>query len=136
MRKFVYAMILICAHPVFVMAQEGARATPQSTINGQLDAFQADDFARAFGFASPTIKDIFGTADRFGAMVQNGYPMVFRPKSVRMLGIREVDGQIWQQVMITDESGKTHLLDYQMIETPEGWQINAVQLLLQTGVGA
>ncbi len=32
--------------------------------------------------------------------------------------------------------GRTYLLDYMMVETPEGWQINAVQLLPQQGVGA
>ena len=41
-----------------------------------------------------------------------------------------------QRVMITDAAGRTHLLDYEMIETPEGWQINGVSLLPapETGV--
>jgi len=38
--------------------------------------------------------------------------------------------------MVTDQAGRTHLLDYQMVETAQGWQINGVQLLPQTGVGA
>jgi hypothetical protein len=53
-----------------------------------------------------------------------------------MLELRTVAGNLWQRVMITDDMGRTHLLDYQMIETPEGWQINAVQLLPQQDVGA
>jgi hypothetical protein len=32
--------------------------------------------------------------------------------------------------------GRTHTLDYQMIETSEGWQINGVQLLKSEGLGA
>ena len=36
----------------------------------------------------------------------------------------------------TDSAGRTHMLDYQMVETPEGWQINAVELLKAAGVGA
>ncbi|WP_431300939.1 DUF4864 domain-containing protein [Tabrizicola sp. BL-A-41-H6] len=108
----------------------------QDTIQNQLNAFQVDDFATAFTFASPNIKALFGTPENFGAMVSEGYPMVHRPSAVTMLELREVAGNLWQRVMITDEAGKTHLLDYQMIETPEGWQINGVQLLRAPDVGA
>ena len=48
----------------------------------------------------------------------------------------EVAGNLWQRVMVTDQAGRTHLLDYQMVQTGQGWQINAVQLLPQAGVGA
>ncbi len=69
-------------------------------------------------------------------MVERGYPMVWNPASVRMLDLREVAGGLWQRVMVTDQAGRTHMLDYQMIETSDGWQINAVQLLPSTDVGA
>ncbi|MFN3846403.1 MAG: DUF4864 domain-containing protein [Paracoccaceae bacterium] len=108
----------------------------QSVIRLQTEAFLKDDFAGAFTFASPTIKSLFGTSDNFGKMVRQGYPMVHRPAEVKMLDLREVAGNLWQRVMITDEQGRTHLLDYQMVETPEGWQINGVQLLPAVGVGA
>jgi hypothetical protein len=117
-------------------AASAQEAPIQKTIQSQLDAFLADDFATAFTFASPNIKGLFGTPENFGAMVTQGYPMVHRPADVRMLELREVAGNLWQRVMVTDQVGRTHLLDYQMIETPEGWQINAVQLLPETGVGA
>jgi hypothetical protein len=82
------------------------------------------------------IKGIFGTAENFGRMVQNGYPMVYRPDSVRMLELRDVNGKLWQKVMVTDASGATHLLDYEMIQTEGGWQINAVVLLPQPDLAA
>lgn len=126
---FVTALFLATA----ATAQEGPI---RNTIQSQIDAFLADDFTTAFSFASPTIKGLFGSADRFGQMVQQGYPMVHRPQTVRMLDLREVNGRLWQKVMITDQQGRTHVLDYQMIETPEGWQINGVQLLPDVGVGA
>ena len=115
------------------LAQE---APIQNTIQNQLNAFMADDFATAFTFASPTIKGLFGTSDNFGMMVRNGYPMVHRPADVKMLELREVAGNLWQRVMITDQQGRTHMLDYQMVETAEGWQINGVQILPSPGVGA
>jgi len=127
------AFILLISSPA---AAQGTNPAITGTITGQIDALRADDFATAFSFASPTIKRLFGSAENFGAMVRQGYPMVHRPDTVRMLALREVAGALWQRVMITDAAGRTHLLDYQMIETPEGWQINAVQLLRDPGVGA
>jgi len=133
MRNGLYAVLLAASLALPASAQE---EPIRNTIQSQIDAFLADDFARAFTFASPTIKGIFGTPDNFGAMVQQGYPMVHRPGAVRMLELREMAGRLYQRVMITDAAGRTHLLDYEMIETPEGWQINGVSLLPapETGV--
>lgn len=136
MRHIFAALAISLGLSAPIGAQETADAAIQSTIQNQIAAFQADDFAQAFSYASPTIKGLFGTSQNFGAMVQRGYPMVYRPAAVRMLGLRRVDGRLWQRVMVTDQAGATHMLDYQMVETPDGWQINAVQLLPQSGVGA
>jgi hypothetical protein len=136
MRHTVYAVLCAALLAAPVAADEPANAGIEATIQNQIAAFRAEDFARAFTYASPMIKGMFGTAERFGAMVQNGYPMVANPGAVRMLELRNVAGGLWQRVMVTDQAGRTHLLDYQMVETPEGWQINAVQLLPEAGVGA
>ena len=45
-------------------------------------------------------------------------------------------GEIWQKILIRDQSGNVHLLDYQMIQTSDGWRINGVQLLRAPDVGA
>ena len=133
MRLGLYAILTAACLALPAQAQE---APIQSTIQSQLDAFLVDDYARAFTFASPMIKGMFGTSDNFGTMVQEGYPMVARHGAVQMLELRTVAGNLWQRVMITDNLGRTHLLDYQMIETADGWQINAVQLLPAQDVGA
>lgn len=124
--------LLLALSPV--AAQD--RAGIEGTIRDQITAFLADDFATAFTFASPTIRGLFGTPENFGAMVRQGYPMVWRPAEVRMLDLREVGGRLWQRVMVTDAQGRTHLLDYQMVPAGDGWQINGVQLLRSAGVGA
>ena len=131
MRALLACLFMALAFPA--VAQE---APIQSTITAQLDAIQRDDFTAAFTYASPTIKRVFGTPENFGRMVREGYPMVYRPGAVKMLELREVAGGLWQRVMITDAGGRTHMLDYQMVEMPEGWQINAVQLLKAEGAGA
>ncbi len=133
MRNGLYAVMLAACLALPAAAQE---APIQETIRSQIDAFQADDFARAFTFASPTIKGMFGTPENFGAMVKNGYPMVYRPAEVEMGDLREVAGNLWQRVRITDQAGAGWLLDYMMVETAEGWQINAVQILPAPDVGA
>ena len=133
MRLGLYGLLTAALLAMPVLAQD---APIQSTIQSQLDAFAAQDSAAAFSYASPTIKGIFGTAENFGTMVQKGYPMVWQHSAVKMLELRSIAGNLWQRVMITDTGGSTYLLDYKMIETPEGWQIDAVQLLPKQDVGA
>lgn len=108
----------------------------EETITQQLEAFKQDDFGAAFDYASPNIKNLFRTPENFGAMVRQGYPMVWRPGEVTYLEQREIAGAIWQKVQIVDGAGRVHILDYQMIQTAEGWQINGVQLLKQPDVAA
>lgn len=135
MRHFFSTLIVFWGLAVPAVANDAKATVIETIITDQIAAFQADDFSRAFSFASPTIKDLFGTPESFGKMVRRGYPMVYRPSSVRMLGLREVEGRLLQRVMVIDQAGATHLLDYEVVETLGGWQINAVQLLPQSGVG-
>ncbi|MXQ09109.1 DUF4864 domain-containing protein [Alphaproteobacteria bacterium GH1-50] len=112
-------------------AQEALPSEPaiEGTISDQIDAFLADDFDRAFTFASPNIQSLFGSPDRFGAMVRQGYPMVWRPGDVTFLALREINGRLWQRVMIRDREGRVHMLDYQMIDADGRWRINGVQIV-------
>jgi hypothetical protein len=108
----------------------------EGTINQQFDAFKADDFEGAFSFASPNLQMMFRSAENFKRMVTTGYPMVWRPAEVRYLELREIAGAMWQKVQITDEKGFTHLLDYQMELTDQGWRIAGVQILDAPAVSA
>ena len=107
-----------------------------SVIQSQIDAFLADDFATAFTFAAPGIKQMFGSSDRFGLMVRQGYPMVWRPAEVQYLDMKNGPAGPVQQVLITDQDGASHVLEYYMIETDAGWQISGVQILRAPGFGA
>ncbi|MDX8351694.1 DUF4864 domain-containing protein [Cognatiyoonia sp. IB215182] len=108
----------------------------EGVIGNQLQAFNDRDVAAAWQYASPNIKRLFGNPGNFGMMVQQGYPMVWDNADVRFLELREVSGRLWQKIMIRDAAGGLHVLDYQMVETSEGWQINGVQLLPPPDVGA
>lgn len=108
----------------------------EGVIGSQLEAFNARDIDTAWQYASPNIKRLFGNPGNFGMMVQQGYPMVWDNADVRFLELRDVGGLVWQKVMLRDANGGLHVLDYQMIDTPQGWQINGVQLLPAPDVGA
>ena len=101
----------------------------EGTINSQFDAFRADDFDRAFSYATPSLQQLFQTPQNFRQMVTQGYPMVQSPAEVRYLELRERDGAMWQKVQITDAKGVTHILDYMMEQTDMGWRIGGVQIL-------
>lgn len=126
MRNAVFGIVIWLGFGTVLQAQE---ADIQATIDAQLEAFQQDDFAAAFEFASPNLQRLFQTPQNFEQMVTRGYPMVWRPGNVRYLEMREQGGVFWQRVMITDQSGRVHVLEYRMLETGSGWRINGVQIL-------
>ncbi len=138
MRQFIFAVIAAFALVGPTNASDILPSEPdiERTIQSQIEAFKSDDFSTAFTFASRSIQSIFGSPERFGSMVQNGYPMVWRPTEMKFLELRNEGGRLWQKVMVRDRSGALHVLDYQMIETDQGWRINGVQLLETPDVGA
>ena len=100
------------------------------TIRAQLDAFQADDGARAFSYATPKLRDLFRTPDNFMAMVRGGYQPVYRPQSVEFLEARIVEGKIGQAVRFVGPDGRAVIAIYTMEQQPDGsWRIAAVQLI-------
>lgn len=113
-----------------------AGAAIQGIISQQIDAFRADDFKTAFSFASPMIKQLFATPERFGEMVRNGYPMVWRPAQVRFSDLAERGGRTIQSALVTDENGVLHIVDYEMIAAEGGWQINGVMVRRAGDAGA
>ncbi len=124
MRQILGAILISLAMAVPAKANDDIEAV----ISAQIEAFLADDFETAFTFASPMIKSIFGTPERFGAMVKNGYPMVWRPSDVEFLSIERRGRELWQNVMVRDAEGALHILEYQMIPGEGGWKINAVRV--------
>ena len=116
-------------------AQDDAGAI-HDVISSQIDAFRSDDFATAFTFASPNIRQLFGTPDRFGQMVRDGYPMVRHPRDVRFAELTERDGRTVQRVLVTDDAGALHVLEYDMVPGGDGWLIDGVRKLEDGAAGA
>jgi hypothetical protein len=105
------------------------RETIKTIIQGQEDALKRDDGAAAFGFASPMIRDMFGTPDNFMSMVRQGYPMVYRPRSFEFSGLAFKNGVPTQKVRIVGPDGKRHNAFYPMTQLPDGtWRIDGCYL--------
>ena len=132
MRKFILAIAFWIAASLPAWAESKAIET---TIRAQITAFQADDFERAFTYASPTIQQIFLAPDVFGRMVRQGYPMVYRPSEIAFLELATVEGYFLQKVQIRDSQGRYHIMAYQMVQLDDVWRINGVQLLPSQEVG-
>lgn len=133
MRRVLLSVVFCLGWAFAAQAQE---AEIKGTISSQFEAFKIDDFAQAFTFASPALRNFFRTPENFGQMVTQGYPMVWRPADVQFLELRQVNGYLTQKVLITDQKGAFHVLDYRMIETPEGWRIAGVEILDQGAANA
>jgi len=125
MRMALLMAVLVAVAPV-ARAQDAAAI--QEVISDQIDALRADDFATAFTFASPGIQRMFGNSARFGAMVREGYPMVWHPRDIRFLDAVPSDGRTLQGVLVTDEAGALHILEYEMVPMDDGWRIDGVRL--------
>lgn len=135
MLRILLAAILFVGLTGAARAQDSAGAI-QGVITAQIDAFKRDDFATAFTFASPMIKGMFRTPENFGRMVRQGYPMVWRPDEVQFRELERRGAGPVQRVLIRDGDGVFHVLEYRMIETEDGWQINGVSLIMPPAVGA
>jgi len=113
-----------------------AQDDPRAVIGAQIEAFRADDFASAFEHASPGIRQMFRTPENFGAMVRQGYPMVWRPAEVRYGAAETRGAAVLQRVIVTDGAGRVHVLEYRMEQAGDTWKIAGVRILPQAGVGA
>jgi hypothetical protein len=106
----------------------------RAVIEAQLDAFGADDADRAFSFAAPSIRQMFGSAERFIEMVRSSYPAVYRPASVAFLVPERQGPDVVQGVHLTDRNGTLWLAVYQLQRQPDGaWRIGGCQLVEASG---
>ncbi len=130
------AMALAGAAALAAGAARAQDAEIRETITRQFEAFAAEDVEGAFGYASPGIQGMFGSAENFGRMVREGYPMVWRPGSYAFSGLEDEGGRLRQTVVITDRSGAAWVADYWMVQVDGRWRIDGVSLRPQQAVGA
>lgn len=128
--RWLIAMVTVASLAVPAKAQNGGEGPSQDIISRQLEAFLSGDFARAYTFASPDIKRIFPTLERFMSMVQSGYLPVLRPGNYAFGRSEQLpDGRIQWEVLIDGPDGKGYTATYFMEKQEDGsWKVDAVSL--------
>ena len=101
--KAIVALALATAMSASIAsAQESTAARSQAIIERQFDAFARDDAEAAYALADPTIKNMFGDADHFLAMVRDQYPPVYRHRSVEFGEFSELGDEASLKATIVD----------------------------------
>ena len=111
-------------------AEAGREAGIKAAIGGQLQAFGRGDTAHAFALGSPTIKDTFGSADQFAAMVAKSTAQLYRPQSFKFLSLARTDGKLIQRVRVQGADGSVVTALYEMVKVDGEWRINDFGLLM------
>ena len=140
MRRLIFSILLFASLAFTVRAADLGAAEAKSVravIQSQLTAFAADDAARAFSFATPQLREAFGSADNFMRMVRSSYPVVYRPATVAFLKPQLDQGTVAQAVHFTDGSGVLWLALYTLERQPDkSWRISGCQIVQAEGRAA
>lgn len=113
---------------LFLCLPAAADEAAQSVINAQIHALMRSDYAEAFDYASPTIQSKFQTPEIFGMMVRDGYPMVHFPKDYSFTNSTPQSWGVTETLSIIGPDGGEYIAEYDLIETSDGWKINAVRI--------
>lgn len=124
---FIGFSVLNAAHAQ--ISEEKAFAV-KKTVQSQLAAFAADDAKLAFSFAAPGIQKLFKTPDNFMTMVQQAYPVIYRPANILFLKAKILDSVAEQPVRLWDQVGDVWLAAYDLERQADGsWLITACVLM-------
>ena len=106
----------------------------RSVIQAQLAAFAKDDATQAFSYAAPNVRKAIGTASRFLSMVQNDYPVVYRPATVAFLKANGRDDNVIQRVQMLDAEGESWLAIYSLQrQKNRTWRITGCSVVENKG---
>ena len=126
MRAWLAGLMLALTLPAAAVELPAPEAAAiRAVVEAQLDAFRRDDGVAAFGFASPTIQDLFRTPEGFMAMVREGYAPVYRPQQVLFQDVATFRGRPTQRVYLVGADGRAVIAHYLMERQPDGsWRID------------
>jgi hypothetical protein len=126
------AALMLVAFALPAAAQgvsEADQAATQAIIQDQIEAFKAGEHDRAYSHAAPGIKSMFPTVEAFIGMVQGGYMALYRPAEYRFGRNTEIQGEVYQELIVTDETGKVWQAVYTLRKQEDGsWKVTGVKL--------
>ena len=135
-------ILLACAMMVALLLPAAAQDDPapwQATVTGQIEAFRAQDGAKALTFAGEGFRTQFeGQPDAFyAAIIATGYQPIVDSRSHTFGEFNKISDTLVVQVvkLVGPDQGLYEAL-YQLGEEPdEGWRVLGVVLKKEEGVG-
>lgn len=113
---------------------EADRSAIRGIVQDQIEAFKSDDAARAFSHAAPSLQRMFGSQERFMALVREGYKPVYRPRSYTFGEVKDGPDGPNLSVEIQDGDGVDWVALYTLERQPDGsWRISGCFLLKAPG---
>jgi len=104
----------------------------RSAVESQRAALVAGDAARAWGHASRGIREQFGDADTFLAMVRDSYLPLIEARDAVTLEGAVIDGQVIQPVRLVLPDNTVMIALYPMVRERGAWRINGCVLAPST----
>ncbi len=124
------AFVAVPAQSESLTLSDADRSSIREVIESQLAAFQRDDGARAFSYASPTVRRQFVTPERFMHMVRTGYAPVYRPREVDFRDLVVAGDVPAQKVLFVGPDGVPVMAIYPMQRQADGsWKIDGCFLV-------
>ena len=115
-------------------AQELTAASSRAMVERQFDAFERDDAEAAYALAAPTIKQMFGDAGRFMAMVRDHYAPVYRHRSVEFGAFAESGDEASLEATLVDNDNVVWTALYSFRRVSNGdWLISGCVLAKAEG---
>ncbi len=127
----IFALAVFAAALMAVTSAEAAEPEASEitrTIARQIEAFRRNDAAAAFAIAAPAIQKRFVDPATFMAMVAQGYPQVFRPRSIRFAEQAVRGDDAVQKVIVVGPDGVVVAALYQLVRIDGTWRINGCQI--------
>jgi len=122
-------VMLSLALPAAAQVSPSDQTAIRDVIEGQLEAFRRDDGDAAFGYAAPSIRNMFGSSETFMDMVRRGYRPVYRPRVFEFREIVTLHGMVTQKVHVIGPDGRPVTAFYPMTQQPDGsWRIEGCYL--------
>lgn len=122
-------LMVVLVLPAQAQVSASDQTAIRDVIGSQVEAFRRDDGAAAFGYASPGIQAMFGTAETFMEMVRQGYQPVYRPRVFEFREIVTVQGTVTQKVHVIGPDDRPVTAFYPMARQPDGrWRIDGCSL--------
>ena len=131
-QKSMFALMLAMSLLSAASAQlnETTAQAVKNTVQAQLAAFAKDDADLAFSYAAPTIRAMFETPQNFMAMVQDAYPVVYRPAKLLFLAAAGTASAVVLPVKMWDKEGQSWMATYKLELQADGrWLIVACVLV-------